>query len=58
MFYSKKIKPGKITSTVNNLRKLKSITQAELAKRFGITRQTVIAIEKGDYVPSLLLAFN
>lgn len=32
------------------------MTQEELAKRVGVTRQTIIALEAGRYVPSLLLA--
>ena len=34
------------------------MTQAELAKRVGVTRQTIIALEQGRYVPSLLLALK
>jgi putative transcriptional regulator len=34
------------------------MTQAELADRIGVTRQTVIAIEKGRYSPSLEMAFQ
>ncbi|MET9886321.1 helix-turn-helix transcriptional regulator [Streptomyces sp. NPDC006430] len=34
------------------------MTQAELARRIGVTRQTVIAIEKGRYSPSLETAFR
>jgi putative transcriptional regulator len=34
------------------------LTQQELAKRAGVRRQTIIAIEKGHYVPSALLAFR
>lgn len=34
------------------------MTQAELAKRVGVTRQTVIAIENGKYSPSLEVAFR
>ena len=34
------------------------MTQAELARRLGVTRQTVIALEAGKYAPSLLLAFR
>jgi putative transcriptional regulator len=32
------------------------MTQEELARRVGVTRQTIIALEAGRYVPSLLLA--
>lgn len=34
------------------------MTQADLAKQIGVTRQTVIAIEKGKYSPSLEIAFQ
>nr|WP_269750231.1 helix-turn-helix transcriptional regulator [Herbidospora yilanensis] len=34
------------------------MTQAELADRLGVTRQTVIAIEAGRYSPSLEMAFQ
>ncbi|NME06207.1 helix-turn-helix transcriptional regulator [Psychrobacillus sp. BL-248-WT-3] len=33
----------------------KGLTQSELAKRIGVTRQTVGLIEKGDYNPTLQL---
>lgn len=45
----------------NRLRELRAryrITQEELAKRVGVTRQTIIAIENGKYLPSLKLAFK
>jgi putative transcriptional regulator len=34
------------------------MTQADLADRVGVTRQTVIAIEQGRYSPSLEIAFR
>ena len=34
------------------------MTQQELADRAGCTRQTIIAVEAGKYVPSLSLAFQ
>ena len=34
------------------------MTQAELADRVGMTRQTIIAIEQGRYSPSLEMAFR
>jgi putative transcriptional regulator len=33
-----------------------NLTQEELAQRVGVRRQTILAIEKGHYVPSALLA--
>lgn len=47
-----------IGNTVEKLRKKKKITQEDLARAVGVTRQTIIAIEKGNYVPSLLLALK
>ena len=34
------------------------MTQQELATKVGVTRQTIIAVEAGKYVPSLLLALR
>ena len=34
------------------------MTQQELAARAGCTRQTIVVLEQGRYVPSLSLAFN
>jgi len=34
------------------------MTQEELGRRAGVTRQTIIALEAGKYIPSLLLAFK
>ncbi len=45
----------------NNLkvyRAKQNLTQEELAKGLGVTRQTIIAIEKEKYDPSLVLAFK
>ena len=48
----------KIVSCVKTVRKEKGITQLELAEAVGVTRQTIIAIEKGNYTPSVLLAIK
>ena len=40
------------------LRAMHSLTQEDLADKLGVTRQTIIAIEKGKYLPSLPLAFK
>jgi len=45
----------------NNIRELRAkhrMTQEELAKKVGVTRQTIISIEKGEYTPSALLALK
>ena len=46
----------------NNIRKLRfyhdEMTQQQLADKVKVTRQTIIAIEKGKYTPSLELAFR
>jgi putative transcriptional regulator len=39
-------------------RAMRDITQAELAQAIGVTRQTIISIERGNYNPSLELAFK
>ena len=39
-------------------RAINDLTQEELAKKIGVTRQTVLAIEKGKYSPSLDVAFK
>ena len=39
-------------------RAMKDITQEELANELGVTRQTIIAIEKNKYDPSLVLEFK
>jgi putative transcriptional regulator len=53
---------GKTKITIaNNIRRLRfdadEMTQKELAEKIGVTRQTVVAIEKAKYGPSLELAF-
>ena len=35
-----------------------NLTQEDLGSRLGVRRQTILAIEKGQYVPSTLLAFK
>ncbi|MBP7842905.1 helix-turn-helix transcriptional regulator [Candidatus Woesebacteria bacterium] len=47
-----------VISTLSNYRTTKNLTQEELAKILGVTRQTIIAIEKGNYTPSVLLALK
>lgn len=46
----------------NHIRKLRfnqgEMTQQQLADKVGVTRQTIVALEKGNYSPSLELAFR
>ncbi|MFG1678307.1 helix-turn-helix transcriptional regulator [Micromonospora sp. NPDC049282] len=52
------VKPTRVTNSIRALRFTHGeMTQAELANRIGVTRQTVIAIEQGRYSPSLETAF-
>ncbi|WP_117212570.1 helix-turn-helix transcriptional regulator [Allorhizocola rhizosphaerae] len=53
------VKPTKVTNSIRALRFAHGeMTQADLADRIGVTRQTVIAIEQGRYSPSLEMAFR
>ncbi|MEK7623495.1 MAG: helix-turn-helix transcriptional regulator [Patescibacteria group bacterium] len=47
-----------IHNRVHELRTRSNLTQEALADVAGVTRQTIIAIEKGNYVPSVLLAIK
>ena len=47
-----------IQTNVFALRKKRGITQEDVATAIGVTRQTIIAIEKGNYTPSVLLAIK
>jgi putative transcriptional regulator len=52
-------KPTKVTNSIRALRFANGeMTQAQLADRVGVTRQTIIAIEQGRYSPSLEVAFQ
>lgn len=52
------VKPTKVTNSIRAAREGSGMTQAELARRVGVTRQTLIAIEQGRYSPTLELAFQ
>ncbi|HVL62188.1 MAG TPA: helix-turn-helix transcriptional regulator [Microbacterium sp.] len=52
------VKPTRVTNRIRALREAAGITQAELARLIGVTRQTVIAIEQERYSPTLELAFQ
>lgn len=47
-----------IDNCVHHYRTKLGMTQQQLAKKVDVTRQTIIAIEKGHYVPSVLLAIK
>ena len=52
-------KPTRVTNAIRTLRFAHGeMTQADLADRIGVTRQTIIAIEQGKYSPSLEMAFQ
>ena len=52
-------KPTRVTNRIRALRfAAGEMTQAELADRLGVTRQTIIAVEQGRYSPSLEMAFR
>ncbi|WP_240372443.1 helix-turn-helix transcriptional regulator [Brevibacterium zhoupengii] len=46
------------TSNLKQVRKSAGLTQAQLAQLTGVSRQTIIATERGDYAPSVYLALR
>jgi putative transcriptional regulator len=53
-----KEKGKKLNNRIRELRARHRLTQEELAHRVDVSRQTIIAIEKGDYNPSVALALR
>lgn len=49
---------AQMKNNIKVLRAEKGMTQEELAEKVNVTRQTIIAIEKNKYIPSLELAYN
>ncbi|GAA0293178.1 putative transcriptional regulator [Gracilibacillus halotolerans] len=47
-----------ISNKVYEYRVLARMTQKELADKVGVSKQTIFVMEKGNYVPTLLLAFR
>lgn len=47
-----------INNNIKVLRAERDMTQEDLASKIGVTRQTIIAIERNKYVPSLELAYK
>lgn len=49
---------GRVRNEVRRRRVLADLTQQELADRVGVTRQTILSIEKGRYRPTVELALR
>lgn len=47
-----------LSNRIRVLRAEHRMTQKDLAEKVGVSRQTIISIEKGNYTPSLVLAFE
>ncbi len=47
-----------VTNKVLAMRSERKMTQEDLAEKAGVTRQTIIALEKGNYTPSVALAIR
>lgn len=47
-----------VQNKIYEIRMRADITQEKLSEKIGVSRQTIIAIEKGNYVPSVLLALK
>ncbi|CAH0294905.1 MULTISPECIES: helix-turn-helix transcriptional regulator [Bacillaceae] len=47
-----------LRNRVKELRAKYNMTQGVLAESVNVTRQTIVSLEKGSYIPSLLLAMN
>ncbi|MEU4014771.1 helix-turn-helix transcriptional regulator [Microbacterium sp. NPDC028030] len=52
------VKPTLVSNSIRLHREQAGLTQAELARTIGVTRQTLIAIEQQKYSPTLELAFQ
>lgn len=49
---------GELSNQLSVFRAIKGYSQAEVAKKIGVSRQTIISLEKNKYSPSLKLAFE
>ena len=47
-----------VQNRIYEIRMKSDITQERLSDKIGVSRQTIIAIEKGNYIPSVLLAIK
>lgn len=57
MFAIPYISPMRLVNHIKQHRARLNLTQQDLGERVGVRRQTIIAIEKGHFIPSSLLAF-
>lgn len=58
VIYMKDVMNDSINNRVYEFRVLSKLSQRELAKQVGVSKQTILVMEKGNYLPSLLLAFR
>ena len=49
---------ARVDSSVKGVRLSHGITQVSLAKSVGVSRQTIISIEQGNYIPSIAVALR
>ncbi|MGW6609896.1 helix-turn-helix transcriptional regulator [Peribacillus butanolivorans] len=49
----KNLKRGKVKNNVRHFRRIHDFTQEELSDRIGVHRQTIVALEKQKYEPSI-----
>ncbi|MCD6462137.1 MAG: helix-turn-helix transcriptional regulator [Thermotogae bacterium] len=49
---------GKVRVNVRRVRRERGLTQEELARKVGVSRQTIVNVEQGRYKPSILLALK
>lgn len=48
----------RLENNIKELRQLRNVTQQQLAEAVGVSRQSIISIERGQYIPSLPLALR
>lgn len=53
-----KVEKASFVSSIHVYRVIHRMTQQELAEKVGVSRQTILQLEKNRYNPSLLLAFR